>query len=65
MVLPVGGIREKILAAKRYGIKEVLLPEGNKVDVEDMPQWAIKDLKITFIREVSEAINRCVSDNGK
>lgn len=65
MVLPVGGIREKILAAKRYGIKEVLLPEGNKVDVEEMPQWAIKGLKITFIREVREAINRCVSDNGK
>jgi len=65
MVLPVGGIREKILAAKRYGIKEVLLPEGNKVDVEEMPQWAIKGLKITFIGEVSEAINRCVSDNGK
>jgi len=65
MVLPVGGIREKILAAKRYGIKEVLLPEGNKVDVEEMPQWAIKGLKITFIGEVSEAINKCVSDNGK
>jgi len=63
MVLPVGGIKEKILAARRYGMKEVILPEGNKIDVEEIPQWLIKGLKITFVSEVREAIIRCVSGN--
>jgi len=63
MVLPVGGIKEKLLAARRYGMKEVILPEGNKLDVEEMPQWLIKGLKITFVNEVNEAIVRCVSGN--
>ena len=45
-VLPVGGIREKLIAAQRIGIKEVILPEGNRRDVTELPKHIVKGLKI-------------------
>ena len=45
-VLPVGGIREKLIAAQRIGIKEIILPEGNRRDVAELPKHIIKGLKI-------------------
>ncbi|MGL5918807.1 MAG: endopeptidase La [Cetobacterium sp.] len=47
-VLPVGGIKEKVIGAHRAGIKSIILPEDNKVDVEDIPQEVMKDIKIYF-----------------
>lgn len=46
-VLPVGGIKEKMLAAHRYGVKTILLPERNLQDLEELPQKVKND--ITFI----------------
>lgn len=45
-VLPVGGIREKLIAARRLGIKDVILPEGNRRDVSELPKHIVADLKI-------------------
>ena len=45
-VLPVGGVREKLIAAQRIGIKEVILPEGNRRDVDELPKHIVKGLKI-------------------
>jgi ATP-dependent Lon protease len=56
-VLPVGGIKEKILAAKRAGIKEVLLSNKNKVDVEDINQKYLKGLKFIYVEEMVEVLN--------
>ncbi|MGK7397156.1 MAG: endopeptidase La [Candidatus Cyclobacteriaceae bacterium M3_2C_046] len=56
-VLPVGGIKEKILAAKRAGIKEIILCERNKKDIEEIKQDYIKDLKINYVREVNEVLD--------
>lgn len=56
-VLPVGGIKEKLLAATRAGIKEVILCEANRKDVEEIKQDYIKNLKINYVgwmREVLE-----------
>jgi ATP-dependent Lon protease len=39
VVLPVGGIREKVIAARRVGIRELILPEGNRKDVEELPRY--------------------------
>ena len=55
-ILPVGGIKEKILAAKRAGIKEILLPEKNRKDLEDIPEKIIKDLDLRFISQIDEAL---------
>lgn len=55
-VLPVGGIKEKVLAAARSGIKEVILPELNRNDWEDVPEEIRKKLKVHFVRLISELI---------
>ncbi len=55
-VLPVGGIKEKILAAKRAGIKEILLSESNKKDLEEIKDVYIKGLKFKFVKTVSELL---------
>jgi ATP-dependent Lon protease len=47
-VLPVGGIREKILAARRQGIRNVILPTDNENEVEELPSWTKKGMKITL-----------------
>ena len=54
-VLPVGGIKEKVLAAKRAKVKTVLVPARNKVDVEELPDEINKDIDIIPIDEVSAA----------
>ena len=55
-VLPVGGIKEKILAARRAGIKEIVLCDRNKKDVEDINQNYIKDLVIHYVSNVDEVL---------
>ena len=57
MVLPVGGIREKILAAKRAGINTVILPKKNKKDLEEIPKKNIANMKFHFIEEVDELMD--------
>jgi ATP-dependent Lon protease len=55
-VLRVGGIKEKVLAASRFGVKQVILPEGNKADWLDVPAEVRAKLKVHFVRQISEAI---------
>ena len=55
-VLPVGGIREKILAAKRAGIKEIILCSENKKDVEEVKKEYLKGLKFHYVDEISEVL---------
>ncbi len=56
-VLPVGGIKEKILAAKRANIKEIILCKENKKDIEEIKQSYLKGLKFHFVTEMSEVID--------
>ena len=56
-VLPVGGIREKILAARRAGIKEIILCKRNKKDVDEIPSNYISNLKINYVESVHEVID--------
>ncbi|HSI91137.1 MAG TPA: S16 family serine protease, partial [Adhaeribacter sp.] len=55
-VLPVGGIKEKILAAKRAGISDVILCGKNKKDVNEIPAVYLKDLDIHYVNEVEEVL---------
>ena len=61
-VLPVGGIKEKILAAKRSKIKEIILCEENKKDIEEIHESYLKGLKFYFIKEMKEVIEISVTD---
>jgi ATP-dependent Lon protease len=55
-VLPVGGIKEKLLAAHRAGIKEVLVPSRNEKDLEEVPKDVLAELKIHLVKRVSEVL---------
>ena len=57
MVLPVGGIREKVIAAKRAGINTIILPRKNKKDLEEIPKKNIENIQFHFINEVEELID--------
>jgi len=56
LVLPVGGLKEKILAAKQAGIKAVILPARNKKDLPDVPREAKKGMKFEFVKSLKEAL---------
>ncbi|XOD69867.1 MAG: endopeptidase La [Sodalis sp. (in: enterobacteria)] len=56
-VLPIGGLKEKLLAARRGGIKTVLIPFENKRDLEDIPSNVINDLNIYPVRHIDEVLN--------
>lgn len=56
-VLPVGGVKEKLLAARRAKLKIVILPEPNKRDLEDMPQEVINDLTFIFVENVRQVFD--------
>ncbi len=55
-VLPVGGIKEKLLAAHRAGIKEVLVPARNERDLEDIPKDVRDQMKIHLIKRIDEVL---------
>lgn len=59
-VLPVGGIREKIIAAKRAGIKEIILSKENQKDIAEVKQEYVDGLTFTFVENVSEVLNRAL-----
>jgi ATP-dependent Lon protease len=61
-VLPVGGIKEKILAAKRARIKEIILSKENKSDIEDINQSYLKGLTFHFVSEMSEVIDIAITN---
>ena len=54
--LPIGGLREKSLAALRSGIKTIVVPEDNKKDVSELPQEVKDNLKIVFMKCVDDAL---------
>jgi ATP-dependent Lon protease len=55
-VLPVGGIKEKILAAKRASIKEIILSEENRKDVEDIKEIYIRGLKFSYVKSIMDVL---------
>jgi ATP-dependent Lon protease len=59
-VLPVGGIKEKVLAAHRAGIKRTLLPERNRKDIVDIPDAVRKDMEITFHKRMDEVLEHAL-----
>lgn len=64
-VMPVGGIKEKTIAAKRAGIKYLIFPRGNKRDFEELPAHIRKNLKVWFTASFDELVDICFSRKGR
>ena len=62
-VLPVGGIKEKVLAAHRAGIKTILLPADNKADIDDIPQTVRKQLNFMLLEKAKEALKYALAES--
>jgi ATP-dependent Lon protease len=60
-VLPIGGLKEKSLAAQRAGIKQVIVPERNKGDVAEIPEHELGNLEFVYVDEVSQALDVALS----
>jgi ATP-dependent Lon protease len=56
LVLPVGGIKEKVLAARRAGMRQVILPKDNEVDLRELPEEVRNELQITFAERVEDVL---------
>ncbi len=61
-VLPVGGIKEKVLAAYRKGITTVILPEKNRSEIEKIPQEVKEKMKFVFVKEINEVLKEALID---
>ena len=65
LVLPVGGIKEKVLAAMRAGIGRVMLPARNRRDLEEVPAEAKRKLEFVFLDDVDDAVRMAIEPNDK
>lgn len=64
-VLPVGGIKEKVLAAHRAGVKKVMLPEDNEKDLEEVPDFVKEEVQFAFVKKIDEIIDQVLKDRVK
>ncbi len=60
-VLPIGGLKEKALAANRIGIRDVIIPEENKKDVEEIPETVRKDLNFICVKSIDQVFENAVT----
>ncbi|MEO1171139.1 MAG: S16 family serine protease, partial [Myxococcota bacterium] len=61
-VLPVGGIKEKVLAAKRAGVKKLILPHRNEKDLAEIPEHNLEGLDFTFAQEMDDVLAAALAD---
>jgi ATP-dependent Lon protease len=64
LVLPVGGIKGKVLAARRSGMKRVVLPKKNEPDLKDIPEEALRDLEIRLVERIDELLPQTLTPAG-
>jgi len=64
-VLPVGGIKEKVLAAYRKGIRKIILPKQNEYDVEKIPKDVVNEIEFVFVDEIEEILKEALLSENK
>ena len=65
LVMPIGGVKEKVLVAARAGVATVLLPARNKKDLEDVPAAALKQVEVIFLESIEDAIEVALEPTGE
>ena len=64
-VLPIGGLKEKVLAAHRLGIKTIILPKENKRDMDDIPNNIRKQLEFMLVEHMDEVLNCAMVESNE
>jgi ATP-dependent Lon protease len=64
-VLPIGGVKEKLLAAHQAGIKNVIIPQANEANLEDVPESILQDLKVSAVKDFQEVLNILLLEKPK
>ncbi len=62
LVLPIGGVKEKILAARRFGIKRVILPRENEKDLTELPEAVAKEMEFVFVETIDELLRAAIPE---
>ena len=65
LVLPIGGVKEKVLAARRAGIKRVILPKANQKDLRDIPEAARNEMEFIFAERIEEVLENAVPQTAQ
>jgi ATP-dependent Lon protease len=65
LVLPIGGVKEKVLAARRAGIKRVVLPRANQKDIRDVPEEARSEMEFTFADRIEDVLRAVIPQLGE
>jgi ATP-dependent Lon protease len=64
-VLPIGGLKEKVLAAHRNGLRTIIIPKRNEQDLEDVPEEIKKSMKFIFVESVDDVIQSALEEPAK
>lgn len=64
-VLPIGGVKEKVLAAHRNGLRTIILPKRNEQDIDDVPEEIKKAMKFVFVESMDDVLNAALESNHK
>jgi hypothetical protein len=64
-VLPIGGLKEKVIAAHREGIKTVLFPDGNRKDLEEIPKEVLNDVKLIPVKHMDDVLKLALEQERK
>ena len=65
LVLPIGGVKEKVLAARRVGIKRVILPQENQKDLSELPEPVVKEMEFIFAEKIEEVLTAAIPQLGE
>jgi ATP-dependent Lon protease len=62
LVLPIGGVKEKVIAARAAGIKQVILPKANEKDLRELPDTARQEMQFVFAERIAEVLAAAIPD---
>jgi ATP-dependent Lon protease len=65
LVLPIGGVKEKVLAARRAGMKRVILPTANRKDLQDVPDAVRNEMEFIFAERIEEVLEKAIPESAE